>query len=155
MKSIMSQNPCESCTVDRQIGNPYQWQCECDRCTKRGQWRNEAIIRLSQIEDILGDEYDLVGLAELVKAKREGRVDLSPECAPLKKGQEVWYVGNSAQEIEKGVVRFVYYEGDKLDSFSVEFENGIDEFYWYAWRDSIVATKELAEARLKEVSEGF
>lgn len=73
MESVFSQKPCDTCNADRQIGNPYRWQCECDRCTKIGQWRNEAIKRLSEIEDILGDEYDIDRLRELVQADREGR----------------------------------------------------------------------------------
>ena len=42
--------------------------------------------RLAAIEDILGDEYDLDELMELVRAKREGRCVVLP--APL--GSQVW-----------------------------------------------------------------
>lgn len=38
-----------------------------------------AIHRLVTIEDILGDEYDLDELRELVQAKREGRCVVLPE----------------------------------------------------------------------------
>ena len=36
-------------------------------------WLKKAADRLSAIEDILGDEYDLDRLRELVQADREGR----------------------------------------------------------------------------------
>ena len=38
-----------------------------------------AIHRLVTIEDILGDEYDLDELREMVQAKREGRCVVLPE----------------------------------------------------------------------------
>lgn len=36
-------------------------------------WLKKAVDRLSAIEDILGDKYDLDRLRELVQADREGR----------------------------------------------------------------------------------
>lgn len=38
--------------------------------------RYSAIERLAAIEDILGDEYDLDELREMVQAKREGRLEI-------------------------------------------------------------------------------
>lgn len=49
MKSVFSQKPCDTCCVDSQVGNPYNWERECDRCIKLGQWRNEVLIRLSKL----------------------------------------------------------------------------------------------------------
>ena len=80
MENIMNQKPCNTCNADRQIENPDRWQCECDRCTKIGQWRNEAIKRLSEIEHILGNDYDLDRLRELVEADREGRIKAEPRA---------------------------------------------------------------------------
>lgn len=88
MKSVFSQKPCDTCCVDSQVGNPYNWERECDRCIKLGQWKNEALIRLSKIEDILGDEYDLDRLKELVEADREGRCVV----LPCKVGEPIWEV---------------------------------------------------------------
>lgn len=88
MENIMNQRPCNTCNADRQIGNPDRWQCECDRCTKIGQWRNEAIIMLSKIMDILGDDYDLDRLSKLVEADRDGRCFVSD----VKLGGEVFYI---------------------------------------------------------------
>ena len=44
--------------------------------------RYSAIERLAAIEDILGDEYDLDELRELVQAKREGRCVVLPRLKP-------------------------------------------------------------------------
>ena len=42
-----------------------------------------AIDRLSELEDILGDDYDLIRLREIVEADREGRLEIfSPEGPP-------------------------------------------------------------------------
>lgn len=41
-----------------------------------------AIHRLAAIEDILGDEYDLDRLRELVQADREGRCVVLPRLEP-------------------------------------------------------------------------
>lgn len=48
----------------------------------------DVIDRLAAIEDILGDNYDLDRLRELVEADREGRC----EVLPFKPGDEVWVV---------------------------------------------------------------
>ena len=47
-----------------------------------------AIHRLAAIEDILGDEYDLDELREMVQAKRDGRCVV----LPCKNGDKVWYI---------------------------------------------------------------
>ena len=90
MKSVFSQKPCDTCCVYSQVGNPYNWERECDRCIKLGQWKNEVLIRLSKIEDILGDEYDLERLKELVEADREGRCVV----LPCKLHDKVFFVEN-------------------------------------------------------------
>ena len=42
-----------------------------------------AIDRLSELEDILGDDYDLIRLREIVEADRDGRLEIfSPEGPP-------------------------------------------------------------------------
>ena len=41
--------------------------------TSKNRYRGKAVDRLAAIEDILGDEYELDRLRELVEADREGR----------------------------------------------------------------------------------
>ena len=49
--------------------------------------------RLRDIENILGDEYDLDELREMVQAKREGRCIV----LPCKKGDTVWRIVHNAE----------------------------------------------------------
>lgn len=66
-----------------------------------------AIHRLVTIEDILGDEYDLDKLMELVQAKRKGRCIVMP----CKKGDTVWrIVHDAAPHITKDRCTDIKYE---------------------------------------------
>lgn len=47
--------------------------CEDEECSQTQTWK-----RLKLIEDILGNDYDLDRLRELVQADREGRVHILP-----------------------------------------------------------------------------
>lgn len=76
MERISNKNPCLNCCSDRQIGNPDVWQSDCYRCEKLPNWKAKAINRFFDIEDILGDEYDLDRLKELVQADKEGKVHI-------------------------------------------------------------------------------
>ena len=59
----------------------------------RGKFEATAIVdRLAAIEDILGDEYDLDELEEVVQAKREGR------CVVLPKDGMVYYIEEAGGE---------------------------------------------------------
>lgn len=67
-----NQPGCNSCS-------DYRWRSckksgEIDDCIQRLTW-----LRLLDIEDILGDDYDLDRLRELVKADQEGRCKIIPE----------------------------------------------------------------------------
>ncbi|OUN23569.1 hypothetical protein B5G34_00255 [Flavonifractor sp. An82] len=54
----------------------------------RKDWLEKIAIRLADIEDILGEDYDLDRLRELVEADRDGRCVVSP----CKVGSPVWRV---------------------------------------------------------------
>ena len=47
---LSNKNPCNACKVDRQIGNPNRWECECDRCDKPNDWKNECVKKLAEYE---------------------------------------------------------------------------------------------------------
>ena len=47
---LSNKNPCNSCGADRQIGNPNRWECECSRCDKPNDWKNNCIKKLSEYE---------------------------------------------------------------------------------------------------------
>ena len=74
----------------------------------RGEFEATAIVdRLAAIEDILGDEYDLGKLMELVQAKRKGRCIV----LPCKKGDTVWrIVHDAAPHITKDRCTDIKYE---------------------------------------------
>lgn len=65
----------------------------------------EAVNRLGEIEDILGDDYDLSRLRELVQADREGRcVVLSEPMSPMVQipGDADVYCPNCARTLSGG-----------------------------------------------------
>lgn len=47
---LTDKNPCNDCKIDRQIGNPNRWECECDRCSKPYEWKNDCIKKLAEYE---------------------------------------------------------------------------------------------------------
>ena len=52
MERLTDKSPCNSCNVDRQIGNPNRWQCECSSCSKLPTWKSECIKKLKEYEDL-------------------------------------------------------------------------------------------------------
>lgn len=153
MKSVFSQKPCDTCCVDSQVGNPYNWERECDRCIKLGQWKNEALIRLSKIEDILGDEYDLERLKELVEADREGRCGV----LPCKLHDKVFFVENGCVK-ETEVDSFHNWTSGHW-KISTHTDRMFDHWKGYeidfsGINKTVFLTREEAEAALKKMKEG-
>lgn len=157
MKSVFSQKPCDTCCVYSQVGNPYNWERECDRCIKLGQWKNEVLIRLSKIEDILGDEYDLDRLKELVQADREGR------CAKLPCKEFFSMLGGDVYAIDDDEVLGVLlcgvgYDPDGIDFIDAVYAPGCEDEKGFTFRFSdvgktIFLTREEAEAALEKMKE--
>lgn len=114
---------------------------------------DDAVHRLAAIEDILGDEYELDRLRELVEADREGRCVVLPDktkTPTLERGTPVWYVDYENKNTESGKIFLASYKEGKLDSFSVDFDCGdFDEFIGSAWGDCFFGSKEQAETALK------
>lgn len=69
----------------------YNFCCENGGFAECGDM-DDIIDRLAAIEDILGDEYDLDELKEVVQAKREGR------CVVLPKDGMVYYIEEAGGE---------------------------------------------------------
>lgn len=59
-----------------------------------------AIYRLQQIENILGDDYDLEHLKELVEADKEGKCVV----LPCKVGQDAWFYASTMKELCKAKI---------------------------------------------------
>ena len=116
--------------------------------------------RLNQIEDILGDDYDLDELREMVQAKRDGRCAVLP-CKgwlDLVFGeQEVFWAidyGYDNEKIREITVRneerFTWFDGWKTAVFNGTDENGLD--YEFSPEDvgkTVFLTREAAEEALK------
>ena len=62
---LSNKNPCNDCKVDRQIGNPNRWECECSRCDNPNDWKNDCIKKLAEYET----------------AEEEGRLVILPKCS--------------------------------------------------------------------------
>ena len=95
----------ERLTYDFALGGNHCWQVkgadnlECrEVCERQGDDGcktcpiAKAFDHLAAIEDILGNEYDLDRLREMVQAKREGRCVV----LPCKKGDTVWRIVHDA-----------------------------------------------------------
>ena len=110
----------ERLTYDFALGGNHCWQVkgadnlECrEVCERQGDDGcktcpiAKAFDRLAAIEDILGDEYNLDELREMVQAKREGRCIV----LPCKKGDTVWrIVHDAAPHITKDRCTDIKYE---------------------------------------------
>lgn len=78
-----NQPGCNSCS-------DYRWRSckesgEIDDCIQRLTW-----LRLLDIEDILGDDYDLSRLRDLVQAEREGKCEALPCKKWVHLGGDEW-----------------------------------------------------------------
>lgn len=157
MKSIMSQNPCTTCTKDRQVGNPYTWQTPCHNCEKKLAWQNAKHDRIRVLESILGDDYDLDRLREMVAEVNTRK---------FTSGQEVWVVeredGEATEysgcvcvaQVDMAVIVSPYINGsgDIVDILSDQIEQtaegGTGDLEVYPISDCY-ETKEAAAAALK------
>ena len=110
----------ERLTYDFALGGNHCWQVkgadnlECrEVCERQGDDGcktcpiAKAFDRLAAVEDILGDEYDMDELREMVQAKRKGRCIV----LPCKKGDTVWrIVHDAAPHITKDRCTDIKYE---------------------------------------------
>ena len=87
--------------------------------------------RLKAIEDVLGDDYDLIRIHELVQAEKDGRLVV----LPVKEGTKIYrlsYRLGGTYEIEERYFSLTYYNGEVLNK-------------------TIFLTREEAEAALKGI----
>lgn len=142
-------------SLTKACNDPWDY-CGLDYSCKKDCYKPEPcripklIHRLAEIEDILGDDYDLDRLKELVEKDRNSA--FAPYSKFSEKGQEVWY-WDSENGISRGIIDFVnidFYD-NSLNEFGVDFpdENDFDVFNGSVWGTCIVASKEAALERLK------
>ena len=145
---LSNKNPCNSCKVDRQIGNPNRWQCECDRCDKPNDWKNECVKKLAEYEN----------------AEEEGRLVVLP-CKnwldivfgeqELFYGIDMDYIENPIREIAvHNEERFTWYDGWKTVVLKSVDKNGLDwEFAPEEIGKTVFLTREAAEKALRDLKE--
>lgn len=123
-----------------------------------------VIERLAKIEDILGNEYDLDRLRELIDADREGRCTIFPcrDWLDLVFGEQEVFYGIDTDYIENPIreitvhneERFIWYDGWKNLVFCGVDENGLDwEFSPEEVGKTVFLTEEQAESALKAMKE--
>lgn len=103
--------------------------------TERQCQKQKCLNRLAAIEDILGDEYDIDRLRELVEAEKDGRCVVLP-CKP---GTQVWCVVNV---VSYGYPDPIIEKRLFLRPFKVEWVSNIGE--------TMFLTREAAEAAIKK-----
>ena len=106
-----------------------------------------AVYRLQEIENILGDDYDLERLKELVEADREGRCMV----LPFKVGDTLYYIGGACEMlIKSAAVEEMYIEDEVLVGVSSGSEFfTLQEKEWYETEKDA----EIALERMKEREE--
>ena len=144
---LSDKNPCNSCKVDRQIGNPNRWECECSRCDKPNDWKNECVKKLAEYEN----------------AEEEGRLVVLP-CKnwldivfgeqELFYGIDMDYIENPIREITvHNEERFTWYDGWKTVVLKGVDENGLDwEFAPEEIGKTVFLTRDEAEKALEEMN---
>jgi hypothetical protein len=117
-------------------------------------------LRASQIESILGDDYDLDRLRDLVEADRDGRAAILPCKNWLENvfGEQETFYGIDPDYEEDQIreitvcneERFTWYDGWETVLLKGHDENGLDwEFPPEDIGKTVFLTREAAEAALK------
>ena len=104
----------------------------------------DAVYRLQEIENILGDDYDLERLKELVEADREGRCMV----LPFKVGDTLYYIGGACEMlIKSATVEEMYIEDEVLVGVSSGSEFfTLQEKEWYETeKDAEIALERMRE----------
>lgn len=110
-----------------------------------------AAMKLEDLEEILGDEYDLNRLAELVKADKEGRC----VTLPCKIGDKVYFIRSHFNKyceipLEANVHRIIIEKAETI--FKTVTKGGLDRnFYQRDIGKTVFLTYEQAEKALKEM----
>lgn len=121
--------------------------------------------RLASIENILGDDYDLDRLKEMVEADREGKCVVLPckDWLEIVFGEQEVFYGIDMDYIEHPIreisvdssSRCTWYDGWKTVVLKGYDENGLDwEFSPEEIGKTVFLTREEAEAALEKMKEG-
>ena len=148
MESVANKKPCRTCGKNLHIGNPYECQFECKNCLKYMEFQALCEIRLAEIEDILGEEYSLEKLKEMVDAEKDGRCVV----IPCKLYDKVFFIGNGC--VEETEVDYFYSFTSERWKLSTHRERMFDHWERYEIDFSeigkiVFLTREEAEKALE------
>lgn len=149
---------CKSCCGVLDASQDVSAICDCEDCLR------ESTNRLAAIEDILGDDYDLDRLKELVEADREGKCVLLPckDWLEIVFGEQEVFYGIDMDYIEHPIreisvdssSRCTWYDGWKTVVLKGYDENGLDwEFSPEEIGKTVFLTREEAETALEKMKE--
>ena len=143
---LSNKNPCNDCKVDRQIGNPNRWECECDMCSKPYEWKNDCIKKLAEYETAEEE-------GRLVALPCKNWMDIVFGEQELFYGIDMDYTENPIREITvHNEERFTWYDGWKTVVLKGVDENGLDwEFAPEEIGKTVFLTREEAEKALEEM----
>ena len=143
---LSDKNPCNNCKADRQIGNPNRWECECSRCDKPNDWKNDCIKKLAEYETAEED-------GRLVVLPCKNWLDIVFGEQELFYGIDMDYIENPIREITvHNEERFTWYDGWKTVVLKGVDENGLDwEFTPEEIGKTVFLTREKAEKELREM----
>lgn len=136
---------CDISMCREELGGPF---CEEGYCSQRRVWE-----RLKSIEDILGGDYNLDRLRELVQADREGRCVVLP-CMI---GDTVYVLNHHLGRVfENEVAGFsVGYPSDNRNNVSTVYVGKYGSKTFRRWKfqrfgKTVFLTRKEAEAALRE-----
>ena len=139
---LSDKNPCNDCKVDRQIGNPNRWECECSRCDKPNDWKNDCVKKLAEYET----------------AEDEGRLVVLP-CKPWDKVYALFIIDVIDKKpiykiFQTKVTKITIDRFRVLFSFETLDQNKYNsERTMEAFGETVFLTREEAEKALKEMEE--
>ena len=130
---LSDKNPCTNCKADRQIGNPNRWECECSRCDKPNDWKNDCVKKLAEYET----------------AEEEGRLLV----LPCKVGDKVYIIDDIDYSYERdSVVTGIDIDKDGV-SIMIQDETSVSSSGYEIsdFGETIFLSKENALKKLKEL----
>jgi hypothetical protein len=120
-------------------------KCPSAECKGAVDCKNTAVNRLASIEDILGDDYDLDRLRELIEADRAGRCVV----LPCKKGDILWSFHSDYEEIYPVIVYNVASFNSQVSINTDRYVISSDDI-----GKIVFLTREEAKAALRRMQDG-
>lgn len=158
IKMLESMISCKA-LYSEQIGSEFLYmRCRPDPKSCVIEQAAKELKRLAEIQEILGDTYDLDHLRELVeadKAKRYIKTKDFENRGDIVTGGIVYYADEETMEVQKGQISSVKTKNGNAETFLVNFPNFAcsEEFHVSEWNDYVFRDYAEAEAALEKLKE--